>query len=37
MLAFAQDPTGARDFQYFIKSRQRKYEDSGGAEGEEVI
>jgi hypothetical protein len=37
MVAFAQDPTSARDFQYFIRSRQWKYENSGGAEGEEVI
>jgi hypothetical protein len=37
MIAFAQNPTGARDFQYHIKSRQWKYEDSDGAEGEEVI
>jgi hypothetical protein len=37
MLAFAQDPTGARHFEYHIKSRQWKYEDSDGTEGEEVI
>src|SRR5918996_708933 len=34
MLAFAQDPTGARHFEYHIKSRQWKYEDSDGTEGE---
>jgi hypothetical protein len=37
MQVFSQDPSAARDFYTFIEQRQWRYEDSGGADGEDFI